>query len=51
MSLHSISPLLPESPPLHRTREGLRTKRAAGVLTSQQLIWPLFVQEGVIRSN
>ena len=47
MSLHPIPPALCEPSLLHRTRAMLRTKRPAGVLTPQQLIWPLFVQEGV----
>ncbi|MBM4127583.1 MAG: porphobilinogen synthase [Nitrospira sp.] len=47
MSLHPIPPSLCESSPLHRTREVLRARRATDRLAPQQLIWPVFVQEGV----
>ena len=47
MSLHAIPASLYESSPLHRTRAALRARRSTDGLASQQLIWPLFVQEGV----
>lgn len=47
MSLHAIAASLRESFPLHRARAALRAKRSTDRLTPQNLIWPLFVQEGV----
>ncbi len=47
MSVHSIPASPYESLPLHYIRAALRARRSTDRLAPQNLIWPLFVQEGV----